>query len=189
MERRPAMRPTPETDAEAFEADIGDWGKGEFVPAPVCRKLERERDSAREEADRLLGLGMERVTKELADKTMLKAMEYRDGRTMMDLEPALEIATAFVSCARTILGDAPNYTETKMELDVSGAESPEVWTFVVQRHAPGVLTPHEARMKAERERDGAVEMLKRARPVLWEADRCDLCEEIDKALAGEEGKR
>ncbi|WP_282204504.1 hypothetical protein [Kitasatospora fiedleri] len=39
--------------------------------------------------------------------------------------------------------------ETRLEFDVKVAESPEIYTLVVQRHAPGALTPHEARQRAE----------------------------------------
>ena len=57
------------------------------------------------------------------------------------------------AAARAMLGDAPNYSETRLSMDVKVAESPELYTLVVQRHGPGVLTPHEARQKAEAERD------------------------------------
>ncbi|WP_031030075.1 MULTISPECIES: hypothetical protein [unclassified Streptomyces] len=75
-------------------------------------------------------------------------MDFRNGMHM-EMEPARELLASWVAAARTMLGDAPNYTETKVSMDVKVAESPEMYTLVVQRHAPGALTPHEARQKAE----------------------------------------
>ena len=82
------------------------------------------------------------------DQTGIRAMDFRNG-VHMELEPARELLAHQVAAARTMLGDAPNYTETKVEWDIKVAESPEMYTLVVQRHAPGALTPHEARQKAE----------------------------------------
>ena len=54
-------RPTPETDAETMrdewdhvDSDFGPFGPSDSVPADFARKLERERDEAREQRDRLL---------------------------------------------------------------------------------------------------------------------------------------
>lgn len=152
-------RETPETDA-LIDSHYGvtvTRALGEMTVLAI--KLERERDEARAEANRLIDLGMDRVASELIDKTALKSMEYREGRLSMEMEPALEIAAAFAACARTMLGDAPNYTETKLEFQVSEAGQAEVYTFVVQRNAPGAMTPHEARRKAEAERDEAREKI------------------------------
>jgi hypothetical protein len=82
------------------------------------------------------------------EQTGIRAMDFRNGMHM-ELEPARELLAHQVAAARTMLGDAPNYTETKLEWDVKVAESPEMYTIVIQRHAPGALTPHEARQKAE----------------------------------------
>ncbi|MFD9056166.1 hypothetical protein ACFWCM_12700 [Streptomyces albidoflavus] len=82
------------------------------------------------------------------DQTSIRAIDFRNG-VHMDIEPARELLAHQVAAARAMLGDAPNYTETKVEYDVKVAESPEMYTVVIQRHAPGALTPHEARQKAE----------------------------------------
>ncbi|WP_399554206.1 hypothetical protein OG582_40490 (plasmid) [Streptomyces anulatus] len=82
------------------------------------------------------------------EQTGIRAMDFRNGM-QMEMEPARELLASWVAAARTMLGDAPNYTETKISMDVKVAESPEMYTLVVQRNAPGVLTPHEARQKAE----------------------------------------
>ena len=82
------------------------------------------------------------------DQTGIRAMDFRNGM-QMELEPARELLAAQVAAARAMLGDAKNYSETKLEFDVKVAESPQLYTIVIQRHGPGVLTPHEARQKAE----------------------------------------
>jgi hypothetical protein len=83
----------------------------------------------------------------------LRSMEFREGRWEMSLEGARDMAAAYTAMAKTLLGDAPNYSETKLSFDVKVAESPELYTIVVQRHTPGALTPHEARQRAEAELD------------------------------------
>lgn len=53
-------RPTPETDAETMrdeydhvDSDIGPFTPSDTVPAEFARKLERERDEAREQVAKL----------------------------------------------------------------------------------------------------------------------------------------
>lgn len=87
------------------------------------------------------------IDKQLAE-TGIRSMDFRNG-VHMELESARDLLAHQVAAARAMLGDAPNYTETKLEWDVKVAESPEMYTIVIQRHAPGALTPHEARQKAE----------------------------------------
>ena len=89
----------------------------------------------------------ERHAEELADQTRLRSMEFRDGKLHLELEPAHEIACALVASARTILDDAENYTELTFEASDGG----ERYVLTLQR--PGKLTPHEARVQAEAERD------------------------------------
>jgi hypothetical protein len=81
-------------------------------------------------------------------ETGIRSMDFRNG-VHMDISLARDLLAHQVAAARAMLGDAPNYTETKVEFDVKVAESPELYTIVIQRHAPGALTPHEARLKAE----------------------------------------
>ncbi|MFI0768593.1 hypothetical protein ACH4TQ_27455 [Streptomyces sp. NPDC021218] len=120
--------------------------------------LAAKHDKAKAERDELLAeLGgrddeaRERWIQKQLDETGIRAMDFRNGITM-DIEPARELCAHFVGAARAMLGDAPNYSETKLEFDVKVAESPELYTLVVQRHGPGVLTPHEARQRAEKAR-------------------------------------
>lgn len=88
------------------------------------------------------------IEKQLAE-TGLRSVDFRNG-VEMNIVSARELLAHWVAAARTMLGDAPNYTETRLEMDVKVAESPELYTLVVQRHTPGALTPHEARQKAEK---------------------------------------
>ncbi|MEV6404006.1 hypothetical protein AB0M58_13815 [Streptomyces bobili] len=78
----------------------------------------------------------------------IRSADFRNGMHM-EMQPAREMLAHFVAAARTMLGDAPNYTETKLEMDVKVAEVPAMYTIVIQRHGPGVLTPHDARLRAE----------------------------------------
>lgn len=91
----------------------------------------------------------EQWAQQQADQLGLKYADFRAGKWEMELSMAREMGAAYTAMAKTLLGDAPNYTETKICFDTKIAESPEMYTLVVQRHAPGVLTPHEARQKAE----------------------------------------
>ncbi|MFI1161415.1 hypothetical protein [Streptomyces sioyaensis] len=100
----------------------------------------------------------ERWIQQQLDQTGIRSMDFRNGMEM-ELEPARELLGHWVAAARAMLGDAPNYTETPvaidnsetLSMDVKVAESPEMYTLTIQRHAPGTLTPHQARMKAEGE--------------------------------------
>lgn len=83
----------------------------------------------------------------------IRFADFRAGRWEMSLAMARDMGAAYVAMAKTLLGDSPNYSETRLEFDVKIAESPELYTLVVQRHGPGTLTPHEARQQAQGERD------------------------------------
>jgi len=101
------------------------------------------------------------IEKQLAE-TGLKAMDFRNGMAM-EIEPAREMVAHWVGAARAMLGDAPNYTETPIEMEVNVAESPERFAFVLQRVAPGALTPHQARQRAEERAEQAEAAIERAR--------------------------
>jgi hypothetical protein len=66
------------------------------------------------------------------------------------------MAAMYVAMAKTMLGDAENYSETPLEFHVKIAEEVERYILTVQRTGPGKLTPHEARRRAEAERDTAL---------------------------------
>lgn len=100
----------------------------------------------------------------------IRAAEYRNGTATMDLEPAREMVAMWVGACRGLIGSGPNYSETvltdrvdhlanrgdKVEMGVKVAESPDKYVITVQRDAFDAITPHEARRKAEGERDKLV---------------------------------
>ncbi|MBQ1122612.1 hypothetical protein [Streptomyces sp. B15] len=103
------------------------------------------------------------VQKQLAE-TGLRAADFRNGMTM-EIEPARDLVAHWVGAARAMLGNAPNYTETPIEMEVKVAEDPERFAFILQRVGYGALTPHQARQRAEEERDGAYR--ERAQLLAW----------------------
>jgi hypothetical protein len=116
--------------------------------------LYTERDALLDELEGRDDAARERwIEKQLAE-TGLKSMDFRNGMNM-EIKPARELVAHWVAAARTMLGDAPNYSETPIEMEVKVAESPERFAFVLQRVAPDALTPHQARQMAEGERDRA----------------------------------
>lgn len=110
------------------------------------------------------------IEKQLSE-TGLKSMDFRNGMTM-EIEPAREMVAAWCAAARAMLGDAPNYSETptsfpaddttpggKLEMEVKVAESSDRYVFILQRVGFGKLTPHEARLKAEAERNSVLRIV------------------------------
>jgi hypothetical protein len=101
---------------------------------------------------------IDRMAKHYINETHIKALEIRDGANL-ELKPAQDMVALWVAAARTMLGDAENYSETpvglpsSVSMDVKLAGEYEMFTLTVQR--AGKLTPHQARIKAERERDDA----------------------------------
>ncbi|MFD5848336.1 hypothetical protein [Streptomyces chartreusis] len=108
-----------------------------------------ERQGLRDAVQAVLGeaAAQQWIDKQL-EETGIRSADFRNG-VHMDIASARELLAHQVAAARAMLGDAKNYSETKLEFDVKVAESPELYTIVIQRRGPGVLTPHEARLKAE----------------------------------------
>lgn len=103
----------------------------------------------------------ERYVRQQLAETGIRSMDFRNGMTM-ELQPARDLVAAWVAAARTMLGDAENYSETrvdlpKVEMEVKLAGELERYVFVCQR--VGKLTPHEARQRAEAERDALADVL------------------------------
>ncbi|WP_069885256.1 hypothetical protein [Streptomyces luteocolor] len=128
----------------------------------------------------------ERWIQKQLDETGLKSLDFRNG-VAMEIEPARELVAYWVGAARAMLGDAPNYTETPIEMEVKVGESPERFAFVLQRVAPGALTPHEARQQAEARAERAEAAIERARRLAarWGVMRAygGAATELRKALA------
>lgn len=96
---------------------------------------------------------IERMAQHYVDDTHIRSMEFRNGAEL-DLVPAQDMVAVWVATARTMLGDAPNYSETrvdlpaeKVEMELKLAGELDRYVFTVQR--AGKLTPHEARVQAE----------------------------------------
>jgi hypothetical protein len=116
-------------------------------------------------ADAVLAVCDEEAVNRMAgtfvDETRIRAMDFRNGASM-DLVPSQTLVAHWVAAAKTWLGDAPNYTETALEFggkvstEVKLAGEFERYVFILQRVGPGKLTPHQARKKAEAERDKAL---------------------------------
>ncbi|MFZ3569939.1 hypothetical protein ACOKM5_23315 [Streptomyces sp. BH097] len=123
------------------------------------------------------------IEKQLAE-TGLKALDFRNGMAM-EIEPARELVAHWVGAARAMLGDAPNYTETPIEMEVKVAESPERFAFVLQRVAPGALTPHQARQRAEEHAAQLEELLRVAEQTSnrSEAERAKAAAAIERVRA------
>ncbi len=67
----------------------------------------------------------------LVDQTQFQSLQVRNGKIELELAPAHEIVVGWVMAARTMLQDAPNYSETSMEF--GDRETGERFAFTVQR--------------------------------------------------------
>lgn len=119
----------------------------------------------------------------LVQQARFKGMSVEDGAAVLELESPREIVIAWVWAARQMLGEAPNYSETRIDfptesasMEVKAAGELDRYVFTVQR--AGKLTPHEARQQAEAERDALRAELDAAR-TREQAVR-DLCDEADR---------
>lgn len=119
-------------------------------------RLSAERDELLTELDGRDEEARERWIERALAQTRIRAMAFRSGMSM-ELDPASEMVAHWVGAARGMLGSAENYSETPVEMTVGVAESPERFAFTLQR--VGKLTPHQARLRAERERDDALAVL------------------------------
>ncbi|MFI8988633.1 hypothetical protein ACIG63_27095 [Streptomyces antimycoticus] len=147
LKRYTASTITDEALDALYENASRGWRRGDDWKTKVL-ELQAERDELLAELGGRDDEARERWIQKQLDETGIRSLDFRNG-IAMDIQPARELCAHFVGAARAMLGDGPNYSETKLEFDVKVAESPELYTFVVQRHGPGVLTPHEARQKAE----------------------------------------
>jgi hypothetical protein len=91
-----------------------------------------------------------RLAEQFIADTKLRSMDFTNG-AQMDMEPAREAAALWVGAARGLLEGAENYAEISMEFKTAGDY--QRYAFTCQK--VGKLTPHEARRKAEEERDEA----------------------------------
>lgn len=120
----------------------------------------------------------------LADQTLMRGLTVEDGAVNLDLIPPREIAAIWVHCAVGMLGDAPNYSETpvdmpKVSMEISPAGTVERYALIVQR--VGKLTPHEARQAAEARAERAEAAVDRVLEVHRQGDSgaCVHCSQND----------
>ncbi|MFD9947694.1 hypothetical protein ACFWYW_46490 [Nonomuraea sp. NPDC059023] len=109
-------------------------------------------------------IDVSRTPEELVDQTMMRGLHIDKRGVALELLPPRELAAQWVHCARGMLGDAPNYSETIAEFppepdsgqpeatrsvsfEISPAGSADRYALIVQR--VGKLSPHEARTLAE----------------------------------------
>lgn len=93
-----------------------------------------------------------------------------------------EITAVFVSWAHAMLGPAPNYAEQAFEFTSNATD--ERFTITVQRVGPGKLTPHEARIQAQQDRDVYREQVNDLRKRLDEIQQT-MCAACRAALGGD----
>lgn len=101
-----------------------------------------------------------RMAEQFVTESRLRALEIRDGKVHLEAMPAREIVAGWIGAARTMIGDAENY----IEMDVTLAETGEGYTYHLSRR--GKLTPHQARKRAEAERDQALAEVERLRAII-----------------------
>lgn len=126
--------------------------------------------TAEEVADAVLEVIDEETVRALCAEhiknTGIRSMEFRNG-AKMEFQAARDLAAYWVGASRALLEGAENYSETTMTFGIP-EDRPNRYSFVVQR--VGKLTPHEARRKAEEERDEALAEAERLRDLIAEAD-------------------
>lgn len=129
----------------------------------VCEALNTGTPAAAPAVDAVLSVIDEETVRALCAEhiknTGIRSMEFRDGATMQ-FKAARELAAHWVGASRALLEGADNYSETTMTFGIP-EDFPNRYSFVVQR--VGKLTPHEARRKAEAERDEALAEVERLR--------------------------
>jgi hypothetical protein len=137
--------------AEAIMADFIERRKIDKTGVTIYQEQRAEVERLRGELATLADEGADRMAERLLEDTRMRALQIREGKAELEIEPARELAAIWVGVARTMLGDAENYSETPVEFEVGLAGERERYALIVQR--VGQLTPHEARRQAEGERD------------------------------------
>lgn len=127
---------------------MADLSRGLLLAMTEIRRLRHERSELVEELGGRDEEARERWVERELERTGLRAMDFRNGMSM-EIEPAREMVAHWVGAARAMLGDAENYSETPIEMEVGVAEDPQRYAFVLQR--VGRVTPHQARQRAEAE--------------------------------------
>jgi hypothetical protein len=138
-------RPTPDTDARTYIPLLG----ASTVSADFARKLERERDEARE--------ALEAVN-------ALEEMHAKPGSMEIAIKQNPAQAQWVAKCFASMVASSPNYTEMKFDLVAEG-EKWEWLTVLIQKG--NGKTPHQLRQEAEKERGEAREVLRMISVADW----------------------
>jgi hypothetical protein len=128
-------------------------------------------------AQYLAGFALDKAADDLVDACGIKSIQVENGQMVLALAPARELLLAWCAAARAALDEknAANY----LAMDFEDGEHPEdAYTFTIQRMRHP--TPHEFRVRAEQERDEALERLA---DVTAERDRlAEACRRLAAAL-------
>ncbi len=73
----------------------------------------------------------------LVNEAKIRELSIRDGAVVLDVVPPHELAVLWVHCARGMLGDAPNYSETVVGLPAGDLEDPPGGTVSMTVKAAG----------------------------------------------------
>lgn len=129
-----------------------DWETLRSDAIRAARRVAGDDDLAERVADAVLSVVDEETVRALCEEhirnTMIRSMDFRNGASL-EVQPARDMIAYWVGAARVLLDGAENYSETTCEFGIP--EDPQRYSFVVQK--VGKVTPHEARRKAEAERD------------------------------------
>jgi hypothetical protein len=142
-------------EIDRLTMELTGWTESESADAAAGSYAQRA-ETAEARVAELEELGIDAYAEKLWQQVRVRNLEIRGGKFALDMTQTEELASAYFAFARTIIGDAANYSESKVEFDVKIAERPETYTLTVQRIGAGKLTPHEARERAEAGRDEAL---------------------------------
>jgi hypothetical protein len=125
-----------------------DWDKTRELMGVLLGEYDRRREVLDDLAERLLNADAEAI----ARQATFMGMTVEEGALALNLGPPRELVIAWVDAARKMLGDAENYSETRIDfpavsMELKAAGEVERYVFTVQR--AGKVTPHEARRGAE----------------------------------------
>jgi hypothetical protein len=131
----------------AVIATATDFGHGDLIAGHAAQFADAVLAVCDEEA-------VSRLADQLVDESRLQSIRAEDGAAVLSAVPARGVIAQWVLASRGLLDDsgAENYAV----IDMTFPDRPrgERYQFVLQR--VGKLTPHEARQRAERERDEAL---------------------------------
>lgn len=147
-----AVQERVDAEVAQLRVEVADHTRAAEIDEDTKSELAAENIELRAEVVRLRDVAADA----LANQTALKGMTVDEGALVLELGPPRELVIAWVDAARKMLGDAENYSETRVDfpresfsMEVKAVGEFERYVFTVQR--AGKITPHEARRAAEAE--------------------------------------